>query len=139
MMLLVLAGFQNPSAQDSLAQQTIAHLARVGYSIAQEQWIVTDSGGSAVILTLRPALAHLTALMVGAIQVEPAFALGTRVAISQDPSTIAPTVSLTTTQAIAMVGKLSLALINFCVHQIRIIHSTTCSIAGWMTRSKMGG
>jgi hypothetical protein len=78
MMLLVLAGFQNPSAQDSLAQQTIAHLARVGYSIAQEQWIVTDSGRSAVILTLRPALAHLTALMVGAIQVEPVIVLGTR-------------------------------------------------------------
>jgi hypothetical protein len=139
MMLLVLADFQNPCAQDSLAQQTIAHLIRVGYSIAQEQWIVTDSGRSAVILTPRPALAHITAVMVGALQVEPVFVLGTRVAISKDSSTIAPTVSLTTTQVIAMVVKLFLALINPCVYHICIIHSTTCSIAGWMTRSKMGG
>jgi hypothetical protein len=35
MMLLVLAGFQNPIAQDSLAQQTIAHLTRVSNTVAQ--------------------------------------------------------------------------------------------------------
>lgn len=64
------------------------------------------------VQTLEPVLAHFTALKVGAIQAELAFALGTRVATLQDLFTIAPIVSLIITQVIAMVGKLSLVLIN---------------------------